>query len=230
MEKKIRIVVSFFSNSKKVFWHFDNKQISIQCYDHIDLFFISVITYLFIPLSTWIKELISFIYSTFCKVKNLPANAGDIRDAGSIPRQGRSPGEGNGNSFQYSWLENPLDRRAWPVTKTEESTGLQSVRHDWSNLTHEKCLAHNKHYEKLCEMKLNSVSIWVLTTCQGPNKDMETRGAVLKELPELCWGGGRYLTNFRQCLSYHERILGLYWAEGEGGIKWEQIPEQSIKG
>ena len=36
-------------------------------------------------------------------VKNPPANAGDIRDAGSIPGSGRSPGEGNGNPLQYPW-------------------------------------------------------------------------------------------------------------------------------
>ena len=44
-------------------------------------------------------------------VKNLPANAWDIRDEGSIP--GRSPGGGHGNPLQYSCLENPMDRRAW---------------------------------------------------------------------------------------------------------------------
>ena len=46
-------------------------------------------------------------------VKNLPANAGDIRDAGSIPGSGRSPGGGNGNPHQYSCLENPMDRGDW---------------------------------------------------------------------------------------------------------------------
>ena len=49
-------------------------------------------------------------------VKNLTANAGDIRDAGSIPGLGRSPGEGNGNPLQYSCLENPVDREAWRAT------------------------------------------------------------------------------------------------------------------
>ena len=48
-------------------------------------------------------------------VKNPPANARDIRDAGSIPGS-RSPGEGNGNPFQYSCLENPMDRGAWRAT------------------------------------------------------------------------------------------------------------------
>ena len=49
-------------------------------------------------------------------VKNLPANAGDARDAGLIPRLGRSPGVGNGNPLQYSCLENPMDRGAWWAT------------------------------------------------------------------------------------------------------------------
>ena len=46
-------------------------------------------------------------------VKNPPANAEDIRDMGSIPGLGRSPGGGNGNSLQYSCLENPMDRGVW---------------------------------------------------------------------------------------------------------------------
>ena len=50
------------------------------------------------------------------EVKNLLANAGDSRDAGSIPKLGRSPGEGNGNPIQYSCLENPMDRGAWSAT------------------------------------------------------------------------------------------------------------------
>ena len=43
-------------------------------------------------------------------VENLPANAGDM---GSIPGLRRSPGEGNGCPLQYSFLKNPMDRRAW---------------------------------------------------------------------------------------------------------------------
>ena len=46
-------------------------------------------------------------------VKNLTANAGDV---GSIPGLGRSPGERNGNLFQYSFLENPMDRGSWWAT------------------------------------------------------------------------------------------------------------------
>ena len=48
--------------------------------------------------------------------KELPENAGDIRDMGSVPGWGRSSGEGNGNPLQYSYLENSTDRGAWWVT------------------------------------------------------------------------------------------------------------------
>ena len=41
-------------------------------------------------------------------VKNPPANTGEVRDAGSVPGLGRSPGEGHGNPLQYSCLENPM--------------------------------------------------------------------------------------------------------------------------
>ena len=49
-------------------------------------------------------------------VKNLPANAGNIRDMGSIPGAGRSPGGGHGNPLQYSCLEKPMDRGAGQAT------------------------------------------------------------------------------------------------------------------
>ena len=49
-------------------------------------------------------------------VKNSPANAGDIRDAGWIPGSGRSPAGGHGNPLQYSYLENPMDKGAWRST------------------------------------------------------------------------------------------------------------------
>ena len=49
-------------------------------------------------------------------VKNLPANAGDLRDASLIPGLGRSPRGGDNNPLQYSCLENPMDRGAWQAT------------------------------------------------------------------------------------------------------------------
>ena len=58
--------------------------------------------------------------------KNPPANAGDTRDASSIPGLGRSPAEGNGNPLQYSCLEDCMYRGAWWL----QSVGSQTVRHD----------------------------------------------------------------------------------------------------
>ena len=56
---------------------------------------------------------VSFQVSTV--VKNLSTNAGDVRDTGSVPGPERSPGIGNGNPLQYSYLENSMDKRAWHV-------------------------------------------------------------------------------------------------------------------
>ena len=69
------------------------------------------------------KQLISWVVLA---VKNLPANAGDIRDTGLIPGLGRSPVEENGNPLQYSCLGNPMDRGAWQATVTRS----QRVAHD----------------------------------------------------------------------------------------------------
>ena len=63
-------------------------------------------------------------------VKNLPANAGDIRDMGSIPGLGRSPGEGHGNPLQDSCLENPWTEEPGRL----QSIGSHRVRHDLSDL------------------------------------------------------------------------------------------------
>ena len=52
-------------------------------------------------------------------IKNLPANAGDLRDAGWIPGSGRSPGGGNGNPLQYF---------AWTIPWRDEPGALQSMR------------------------------------------------------------------------------------------------------
>ena len=60
-------------------------------------------------------------------VKNPLANTGDTGDMGSIPRSGRSPGEGNGKPLQYFYLGNPMDREAWG---DYSPWGLKRARHD----------------------------------------------------------------------------------------------------
>jgi len=61
-------------------------------------------------------------------VKNLPANGGDARDRGSIPGFGRSPGVGNGNAYQHSCLENPMDKGAWLAI-------VHGVTESWTRLS-----------------------------------------------------------------------------------------------
>ena len=63
----------------------------------------------FIPRTDWASQVVLV-------VKNPPVIAGDIRDAGSSPGSGRSPGGGHGNPLQYSCLGNPLDGGAWRAT------------------------------------------------------------------------------------------------------------------
>ena len=62
-------------------------------------------------------------------VKNPPANAGDIRDMGSIPGWGRSPGGGHANPLQYSCLQNSMDRGAWPATVRGVAKGRTQLSH-----------------------------------------------------------------------------------------------------
>ena len=64
-------------------------------------------------------------------VKNPFANAGDVREVGSIPGLGRSTGEGSGNLLQYSCLENPMDIEAWQAT-VHRVTELDTTESDLS--------------------------------------------------------------------------------------------------
>ena len=84
----------------------------------------------------WCKNKITFLLSSPLQsqvdlvVKNLPANAGDITDLGSVPGLGRPSGGGNGNLLQYSCLENPRDRGASQATFLR----VAKSRTKWSDL------------------------------------------------------------------------------------------------
>ena len=56
-------------------------------------------------------------------IKNPPANAGDARDAGSIPGSGRAPGGENRNPLRYSYLDNSMDRGNWGTAVHEVAKG-----------------------------------------------------------------------------------------------------------
>ena len=61
-------------------------------------------------------------------VKNLPASAGDVRDAGLFPGLGRFPGGGYGDPLESSCLENPMDRGAWQATVHRVSQSWTRVK------------------------------------------------------------------------------------------------------
>ena len=79
-----------------------------------------------------LKNFPQFLSSTQSKASpggsEVKASASNARDLGSIPGSGRSPGEGNGNTLQYSCLENPMDRGAWQAT-------VHGVPKSWTRLT-----------------------------------------------------------------------------------------------
>ena len=81
--------------------------IYICYYEHWGICVFFFLPFNFILDYTWLASQVGLV------VKNLPTNAGDIREAGSIPGSGRSPGEGHGQPLQYSCQENPIERRAW---------------------------------------------------------------------------------------------------------------------
>ena len=74
-------------------------------------------------------------------VENLPANTGDVRDAGSLPGSGRSPGGGHGNPLQDSCQENPTDRGAWWAT-------VQGVAKSRTRLRLSMLTLHSRHSAK----------------------------------------------------------------------------------
>ena len=74
-------------------------------------------------------------------VKNPPANAGDIRDTGSTPGSGRSPGGGSGSSLQCSCLENPVDRGACSLWGRKEWDTTK-----WLNNSVERCETQLREY------------------------------------------------------------------------------------
>ena len=75
-------------------------------------------------------------------LKNPPANAGDVRNSGLIPGSERPPGEGHSNPLQYSCLENPMDRRAWPYT-------VHGITESWTQLNRLSTHAHTAKTDHL---------------------------------------------------------------------------------
>ena len=98
-------------------------------------------------------------------VKNLIANAGDIRDVGSIPGLGSFPAEGNSNPLQYSCLENPMDRGAWRTTVHRVAKSQTQLKWLTSHApTHKRILGlalHTEDSETVNAFKNSLVIMWI---------------------------------------------------------------------
>ena len=92
-------------------------QVDFQCwrnnisklYDFEDTIYLRIYIYIYTHTYIWASQVVLV-------AKNLPSNARDLRDTGSIPASGRSPGGGHGNPLEYFCPENPMDRGAWWAT------------------------------------------------------------------------------------------------------------------
>ena len=92
-------------------------------------------------------------------VKNPPANAGDVRDAGLIPGSGRCPGGRHDKLHEYSSLENPMDRGAWQaavhrVTKSQKQLKRLSMYSGKLSLEHFTCAAISDTPIQKCHITL----------------------------------------------------------------------------
>ena len=78
-------------------------------------------------------------------VKNQTVNVRDVRDAGSVPGLGRSPGGGHGNPLQYSCLENPMDRGAWWATVHRVAESDTTLWMRWAQPAKNRGRGHGRH-------------------------------------------------------------------------------------
>ena len=110
-------------------------------------------------------------------VKNLSANAGDVRDADLIPGLGRSLGEGNGNPLQYSCLENPMNRGAWRAIGLQRSDSVCAVTVSGFYLSCFLCVTCSQF--KVRTGALDCLKLWVnwyvLTARAGVNMMVERK-------------------------------------------------------
>ena len=118
-------------------------------------------------------------------VKNLPANAGDVRDAGLIPASGRSPAEGQGNPLQYSCLEKPHGQRSLAGYSPQGHTESETTEVTWHACT---CTSVQRLRGKL------PLSPWV--ACSSPNQGWKQKVYIIKNI-----GRSRLADRGNSCLT-----------------------------
>ena len=91
-------------------------------------------------------------------VKNLPANAGDMRDLGPVPGLGRSPGEGNGNPLQCSCLENPTEESGVATVR-----GVTRVPHSYTTFTSAFFMVQLSHLSMTKGISI-ALTVWIFVS------------------------------------------------------------------
>ena len=127
----------------------------------------------------------------------MPANAGDLRNSGSIPALGRAPGGGHGNPLQHSCLENSMGRGAWQAT-----VHRVAVRHDWSDLAQHtaRVSTHTKLWQILIVVWQNPTRHCKATVLRLKNKDEKatTTTTTTKKKPiKLFWFPTKFFVFFK---------------------------------
>ena len=143
-------------------------------------------------------------------VKSPSANAGDLRDTGSIPGSGRSPGGGHGNPLQYSCPENPMGRRAWQATvhRVAESDTTEATQQ--ARMHQERETAYSRWrrcwmlaYQWHDHLGLLPETRWTLRTCRSVGLSIMSRGwgsiANLSPEAKICqavWSNSRRVKGY----------------------------------
>ena len=146
------------------------------------------------------------------EVKNLPANAGDVQDVGSVLGLGRSPGEGHGKPLQYSCLENSMDRGAWWAI-------VLRVTKSWTRLMQLTCTCTLSTILNHCSVASEYWSGWLLPSPGAlPNPGTEPGSPALQadSLPAELWGNHQSIV-----VKKHSRYL-----PSAGGYRQLQIGRQ----
>ena len=156
-------------------------------------------------------------------VKNPPTNARDVRDSGSIPGWGRSPGGGHGNPLQYSCLENPMDRGAWRAAVHGVTKSRRGLKWLSTNLQCLACLRDPalRHAPVTCyksrKVKVSSLSCPCFPAPSGrvsPNSAV-SGGTCVGTLSQylICWSS--CLTSILGRSAFCSLSVLLRWTEGE---------------
>ena len=114
------------------------------------------------------------------EVKNLPANAGDTRNSGSIPGSGRSPGGGDGNPLQYSCLGNPMDRALSLVGYSP--WGRKRIRSSWPRTKHTQADSEDRFQVQIAifHSSFLILALW-------PHPGSKIRQRIIKNTRRVSW-------------------------------------------